>query len=307
VLHRKDYPHPTPYWIRIFCKTAFEYLRLKGHNLDVVNRLLELGRRRWKIFFGVRKSLQDPFMNLKSLCSFDSQVSKIDDIDQRVAFLRLVTCRPGQDQDSISMWSSPLRSSLQLGLDNLSLCLKNEWLTTEQAFQIPQDGSSSESMPRQTLDALSTAGLIYESLPEATVSTGALDRPLIRTRWASATLGRDLSYRGDEDGPGNESFSSSDSSSDDVYQTGNDSRSDELHGTAKAVRKSSEAPAPRQPRQHANASMSHIQANLVVDRGAAFACIAYLESGSCDIDVEILPDVFALCCGDSMYAAAEVS
>ena len=45
----------------------------------------------------------------------------------------------------------------------------------------------------------------------------------------------------------------------------------------------------------------------MLDRGIAFSCVAYLESGQCNVAPAQLKDVIALSCGDSIYVAMGVS
>ena len=45
----------------------------------------------------------------------------------------------------------------------------------------------------------------------------------------------------------------------------------------------------------------------LLNRHIAFSCVAYLESGHCNIEPTQLEDVFALSCGDSIYVAMAVS
>ncbi|KAK0643273.1 hypothetical protein B0T16DRAFT_459439 [Cercophora newfieldiana] len=429
MLHQTDHSVALPYWIRILCSAAYKYLGLKGQDYEIAYRLFEMGRRRWKKFFGVKKPLEDPFINLESLSFFDDCVSRIENVEDRISFLRLVASQLGRGSDcdlvvvyyvgkvhdyatnhdrrrvcigtafprlpvtpvtskrkrpdddlTHKRWVQPdlpqlhgekphvapsseetlalvvqdhtwkhgkgfdlswswenkmkllsvtfpngapyvpvlgtsfggifcktdakerhigafsytgLRKSLRLELEDIELCLKNRWVTAEQAFRVVRDGFRPNGSPYFTLNALSAVGIVYESLPEASVSTNVFDRPLHETRWASAVLGRDTiaPYDGEEENPEDESESDS----------GSNMSLDDDNGLSERARVKADM-----AQQASNISDANTRANPTVSRGAAFACLAYLESGSCDIDVKILSDVFALCSGDSIYAASEL-
>ncbi|KAI8634936.1 hypothetical protein F5Y19DRAFT_485897, partial [Xylariaceae sp. FL1651] len=177
----------------------------------------------------------------------------------------------GKDDDLVRQ-----KKNIRADIDGIKLLCAEKWLRPDtMASLMARDMAINCPDTFQALTAFSAAALVYENLPEATVAIECLNKSILKTKWAAALKFVVLTLRVEK----------ADAGSDARYA---EAIFDEItrgfNGNSKDQNRLSPIPS----------------------RGVTFACMAYFESGHCDIDCEILSDVFALCVGDSIYAVSEL-